>query len=105
MFNFAQLTYINLGTENTGWLDDDFVTRTAASIPGLNVPEFLTAMDSDRTAAAAAAFDEQAAADGVSGTPTILVGKTGGTPRAVVMTSATDTAAVVAAIGAVLPKG
>jgi protein-disulfide isomerase len=104
MFNFTQLTFVNQGTENTGWLDDDFVTRTAASIPGLSVPEFLTAMDSTKTADTAAAYDEQAAADGVSGTPTILVGRTGGTLRTVPMTSATDTAAVAAAIGAVLPK-
>jgi protein-disulfide isomerase len=100
MFNFAQLTYLNQGTENTGWLDDDFVTKTAASIPGMNVPEFLTAMDSAKTAAAAAAFDAQAEHDGVSGTPTILVGRTGAAPRTVAMTSATDKAAVVAAIDA-----
>jgi protein-disulfide isomerase len=100
MFNFSQLTYLNQGTENTGWLDENFVTRTAASIPGLKVPELLTAMDSAKTADTASAFDEQAAHDGISGTPTILVGKTGGTPRTVAMTSVTDEAAVVAAIEA-----
>jgi protein-disulfide isomerase len=100
MFNFAQLTFLNQGTENTGWLDDDFVTRTAASIPDMNVPEFLTAMDSTKTAALAAAYDARASRDGVSGTPTILVGKTGDTPKTVEMTSVTDEQAVVAAIEA-----
>jgi protein-disulfide isomerase len=103
MFNLSQLTYLNQGTENTGWLDDDFVTRAAASIPGMNVPELLTAMDSAKTADTASAFDGQATHDGVSGTPTILVGKTGSTPRTVAMTSVTDTQAVVAAIEAARP--
>ena len=33
LFNFAQLLYINQGTENTGWLNDDMVTATAAEHP------------------------------------------------------------------------
>src|SRR5262249_36108605 len=42
LFDFTQLTYANQGTENTGWLDDDFVKAAAASIPGLDVPRVLT---------------------------------------------------------------
>jgi protein-disulfide isomerase len=100
MFNFTQLTYLNQGTENTGWLDDRFVTKTAASIPGLDVPAFLAAMDSTETADTAAAFDAQAEHDGVSRTPTILVGPTGGRLTTVTLSSPTARKAVVDAIAA-----
>jgi 2-hydroxychromene-2-carboxylate isomerase len=100
MFNFTQLTYLNQATENTGWLDDDFVAKTAASIPGLDVPKLLADADSQQTADADAAFDQQADHDGVSGTPTTLVGPTGGRLTTVALTSPTDREAVVNAIAA-----
>jgi protein-disulfide isomerase len=101
LFNFAQLLYLNQGTENTGWLSDGMVTSAAASIPGLDVPRLLA----DRNAAApkqqARTIDSQAIADKVSGTPTILVGKSGSTPQQVQLTSPTDLQSVAAAIAAV----
>jgi protein-disulfide isomerase len=100
LFNFAQLLYANQGSENTGWLSDDMVQRAAASIPGLNVPQLLSAQNSTAVKTAAQAFDEQAAADGLQGTPTILVGKSGQQPRQVALSSASDTQSVVAAIKA-----
>jgi len=74
-FNFAQLLYFNQGPENGGWLSDSMVADAAASIPGLDTTKFsddLSTVD-DR----AASYDRQAQADAVSGTPTLLVGKTG----------------------------
>jgi protein-disulfide isomerase len=100
LFNFSQITYLNQGVENSGWLDEEFVTRAASSIPGLKVPKLLADQGSAATAKAAAAFDAQADHDSVDGTPTILVGPTGGPFKTVAMTSATDGAAVAAAIEA-----
>jgi protein-disulfide isomerase len=99
-FNFAQLLYANQGSENTGWLSDDMVQQAAASIPGLDVPQLLSAQSSTDVKNAAQAFDEQAAADGLQGTPTILVGKSGQRPQQVALSSASDTQSVVAAIRA-----
>lgn len=77
-FNFAQLLYFNQGPENGGWLNDSMVADAAASIPGVNVKQLQDAAKSKGVAEQAATFDRQAQADQLPGTPTILVGKTGG---------------------------
>jgi protein-disulfide isomerase len=97
-FNFSELLYLNQGTENTGWLDENMVVAAAASIPGLRVPRMLTDAKSSQVSAKATAFDDEAKASGVSSTPTILVGKTGGKLEPVAMSSPTDYEAVSAAI-------
>ena len=80
-FNFSQLLYFNQGPENSGWLDDQLVADAAASIPGLNVKQLQDAANTKAVADQTVTFDTQAKADGLQGTPTILVGKTGGTLR------------------------
>jgi protein-disulfide isomerase len=83
-FEFTQLVYYNQGTENTGWLDTQFVRSAFASIPGLSSASALKASDSDAVTGQATRFDDQANADQVRGTPTVLVGRTGGEPTEVV---------------------
>lgn len=100
LFDLAQLLYANQGTENTGWLSDGTVTSTAASIPGLDVPKLLSDRNSSSVADRAAQFDSEATTAGVDSTPTILVGKTGSTPKTVDLASPTDTQAVATAIAA-----
>ena len=78
LFNFAQILYYNQGPENGGWLTDQMLQDAAASIPGLDVPSFLKTIDSPTVRAQEKRFNEEANTDGVSGTPTLLVGKTGG---------------------------
>jgi protein-disulfide isomerase len=77
-FNFAQLLYFNQGAENGGWLDDSMVADAAASIPGVKVKALQTAAGSNSVADEAARYDGQARADALSGTPTLVLGKTGG---------------------------
>jgi protein-disulfide isomerase len=77
-FDFVQLLYLNQGSENTGWLNDSIISSAFASIRGLNVQEAQSARSSSLVKAQAARFDRQAIADRLSGTPMILVGKTGG---------------------------
>jgi protein-disulfide isomerase len=102
LFNFAQILFLNQGSENTGWLNDQMVTSAAASIPGLDVSRFLAGSNSDAVKAKAGAFDRQAVADKVRGTPTILVGKSGGALRPVALTSPSDEQPVASAINAAL---
>ncbi len=97
-FNFAEILYYNQGAENTGWLDQSMVERAAASIPGLDVPQLVDAAKSSDVKSEASQFDSTAQADQVSSTPTILVGRSGGTPTQVPLTSPTDEQSVVAAI-------
>jgi protein-disulfide isomerase len=101
-FNFVQLLYLNQGAENSGWLDDDMITAAAASVPGLRVPELLNERDSSAVADEATAFDGQAKRDQVSETPTILVGRSGGTLKQVQLSSPQDLTSVTNAIDAAL---
>jgi protein-disulfide isomerase len=77
-FNFAQILYFNQGPEDGGWLDDAMVASAAKSIPGVNVKELVDATKTSAVADRAKGYDSQAQADGLSGTPTVLIGKTGG---------------------------
>jgi len=77
-FDFAQLTYFNQGSEGTDWLTEDFVRSAFRSLKGLNPAAALAARNSSAIAAEARRFDQQATADQLTQTPTILVGKTGG---------------------------
>ena len=76
-FDFAQLLYYNQQTENTGWLNKLFVRSAFASIPGLDAARALSASDSAAVTRQATHFDDQANADHLKETPTVLVGKTG----------------------------
>jgi protein-disulfide isomerase len=104
LFNFVQILYLNQGSENSGWLNDQMVTSAAASIPGLDVSRLLAGSSSDAVKAQAGAFDQQAAADKVRMTPTILVGKRGGALRPVALTSPSDERPVASAINAALRR-
>jgi protein-disulfide isomerase len=83
LFDFAQVLYANQGPENGGWLTDSMVKTAAASVPGLDVPALEKAVGSAAVRAQAKQFANEATADKVSGTPTLLVGKTGGKLREV----------------------
>lgn len=102
MFDFMEYLYLLQGKENTGWLTDGLVASIAAAIPGLDAPKF----QADRTGSAVKAqsqkLDTQAQADNVTGTPTILVGKSGQQLQPVALQTPTDTQSVIAAITAAL---
>jgi protein-disulfide isomerase len=101
-FNFSELLYMNQGTENTGWLNEQMVVAVGSSIPGLRVPQMLSDAKSSQVSDTAKAIDAEAKTAGISSTPTILVGKTGGNLTTVSLSSPTDYASVSAAIQAAL---
>jgi protein-disulfide isomerase len=103
MFNVSHLLFAHQGAENSGWLDDDLMTRVAASIPGMDVPRLLADRGASTVADTAGEFEDSARADGVNSTPTILVGKSGEKAALVTLETATDPAPVAAAIDAALP--
>jgi protein-disulfide isomerase len=102
MFNFAELLYVNQGVENSGWLKDSTITAAAASIPGVDVPKLLADRSSSTAKEQATAFDRLSAKDAVKATPTILVGKTGGTLRRVSLASPSDAQSVATALNTAL---
>ena len=77
-FEFTQLLYDNQQTENSGWLNDLVIRSAYASIPSFDTALADNARAQSVVATQASRFDQEARADHVTGTPTILVGKTGG---------------------------
>jgi protein-disulfide isomerase len=77
MFPYTQLLYLNQGTENTGWLTPDEAERAAVAL-GLDLNQFKDDFNSSEARSQAQTYTTQASQDGVRGTPTVLVGKTGG---------------------------
>jgi hypothetical protein len=94
--------FVNQGTENTGWLSDAMVRNAATSIQGLDVPRLLADRNSAAVEKQAQRFDAQKVSDKIRVTPTVLVGKSGQTPRQVTLASSTDSASVAKAIAAAL---
>jgi protein-disulfide isomerase len=78
LWNVVDLIYTNQGAENSGWITDDFLRAVGGAVPGLDVDRMLDARDA---AEVTAGMEEAAAAaesDGVTGTPSFLLGPTGG---------------------------
>jgi protein-disulfide isomerase len=77
LWNFVDLLYLNQGEENTGYVTASYLHRLLAAVPGLNVPAALRASGTPAADAALLQANDLATAEGVSGTPTFLVGRTG----------------------------
>ena len=76
-WNFSDVTYLNQGEENSGWLDDNFVRAAAGSVPGLDVARLLRDRESAQIERALREAQADAVAIGLRGTPTFQVGRTG----------------------------
>ena len=78
-FQYATVLYDNQGTEESGWLTGKEMAAIAASVTGLKLAQWRDDVNSSATKATADKVDALATQKKVSGTPTILVGPTGGT--------------------------
>jgi protein-disulfide isomerase len=78
-FDFAQLLYANQGEEGSDWLNDAMIRSAYASIPGFRSQAALALLNSSSILGETQTLDQQATTDQIGGTPTVLVGRTGGT--------------------------
>ncbi len=78
LWNFIELVYANQGEENSGYATDDYLRKIGAAVPGLDVEKAMNARDSQEVADQLAENEQLAQAAGVTGTPTIFVGRSGG---------------------------
>jgi len=102
-WTFAEVLYLNQRTENTGWLDDAMIAQIAASVDGLDVPRLFKDRNAGDVKSQASDVAAAAKESGVSGTPTVFVGKTGQKPKLVGANGAVpDLAQTTAAIDAAL---
>jgi protein-disulfide isomerase len=77
-YEYTKVLYNNQGEENSGWLTDAAMGQIAASVKGLKVQQVLTQKDESAAATIASKVDDLAKKANVQGTPTILIGPTGG---------------------------
>jgi protein-disulfide isomerase len=102
MWNYLETFYHEQGQEDSGYVNEAYLRKLAAEVPGLNTQKWL----SDRSEGAygkKVEEDQQAASSqGFNGTPSFLVGRTGGTPKKLEYNSLTDPTAFNEAIEAAL---
>jgi protein-disulfide isomerase len=77
LWNFVDLMYLNQGTENTGYATSTYLRHLLAAIPGLNVAAALSASQAPAADAALEEASRFAAQEGISGTPSFLIGRVG----------------------------
>lgn len=74
-FQFAEMLYLNQGTEDTGWLTPRMVALAAASVDGIDVERVLHDMNGPGVKSLVSAVDNRAATAKFDATPTILLNK------------------------------
>jgi protein-disulfide isomerase len=78
MWYFIELFYHEQGEENTGYVTESYLQKLAQQVPGLNLPKW-NAARSDSELLSSITTDQQTAnTAGLNGTPSFLIGKTGG---------------------------
>ena len=78
LWNVVDLVYTNQGAENGGWVTEDFLRAVGEAVPSLDVDRMLEARDAAEVTASIEEAALAAEADGVTGTPSFLLGETGG---------------------------
>lgn len=78
LWNFVDLFYLNQGPENQVFATEDFLKGIAAQIPGLDVDKAWADRDDPKVQEELDAADEFFNEEGLQGTPSFLVGPTGG---------------------------
>jgi protein-disulfide isomerase len=92
MWNFIETFYHEQGEEDSGYVTEKYLQGIASQVSGLNLAQW-TSDRGNAALAAQVAADAQAANNaGFTGTPSFLIGKTGGTMTKLEYSSLTDPA-------------
>jgi protein-disulfide isomerase len=83
LFTLSELVYANQGEENSGYATDAYLRRIGGAVSGLDVERALRDRDGAKASQQLADASRLASTNHVEGTPTFLVGRTGGTLEAV----------------------
>jgi protein-disulfide isomerase len=90
MWDFVELFYHEQGEEDSGYVTESYLQGLAAQIPGLNLSQW-SENRNDPTYPSQVLADAQAAnQNGFTGTPSFMIGKTGGTLQKLENPSLTD---------------
>jgi protein-disulfide isomerase len=98
LWTFAELFYREQGEEGSGYVTEQFLQNIAQQVPGLKLADW-TAARNDNTLATQLTTDAQlASANGFTGTPAFLIGKTGGKAQKLEYRSVAESSSFDAAI-------
>jgi protein-disulfide isomerase len=98
LWQFAELFYHEQQEEGSGYVTEQFLQNMAQQVPGLNLAQW-TAARNDPTFASQITTDAQlVSASGFTGTPSFLIGKSGGAAQKFEAASLTDPSSFNAAI-------
>jgi protein-disulfide isomerase len=89
MWPFIDRFYADQGQENSGYVTQDFISRIASEVPGLDKQKLLSDMASPAAQQAFIKEQKQAKTLGVKATPTFFAGQTGKTQQVLQPTSLT----------------
>jgi protein-disulfide isomerase len=97
LWQVVDILYRNQGAENSGWISDSLMRQVAAAVPGLSLERLLAGRSDPTVDSLAKAAAAAATADGVNSTPSLFVGRSGGSlhrvdPTAAALGSAVDAA-------------
>jgi len=89
-WNFIELFYHEQGEEGSGYVTESYLQGLAKQVPGLNLTKWTTDRGDQQLQAQLAADTQEANNQGFTGTPSFLIGKTGGQLKKYEYTSLTD---------------
>jgi len=103
LWQFIDVFYANQGTENTGYVTEEFLTEIASAVEGLDVDQALADRESPQVDRALRAARDAAAEAGFESTPSFLLAVDGGAPQPLEVASL-DPEEVTAALDAALAE-
>jgi protein-disulfide isomerase len=95
---FIELFYRQQGEENSGYVTDSFLQKIAQQVPGLDVSKWSSDRSNTELDRQVEADGHAATSAGFTGTPSFLIGKTGGKLSKLEYASLTDPASFESAI-------
>jgi protein-disulfide isomerase len=102
MWNFVELFYHEQGEENTEYVTESYLQKLAQQVPGLNLATWSSARSTPELATSVTTDAQAANAAGFTGTPSFLIGKTGGKAQKLEYSSLTDPSSFNSAIESTL---
>jgi protein-disulfide isomerase len=90
MWHFVELFYHEQGEEDSGYVTESYLQNLAAQVPGLNLTKWASDRSDPELGSQVTADGQAASNEGFTGTPSFLIGKTGGSAKKLEYSSLTD---------------
>jgi protein-disulfide isomerase len=97
-WHYLELFYRQQGEEDSGYVTESYLQNLARQVPGLNLAAWTAARNDPALAASITRDAQDANVNGFTGTPSFLIGKTGGTLQKFEPNTQTETGPFNAAI-------